>query len=61
MANVTVSGMLATMYPKIEVDDDTYINGNMWDRYQSFDGYIRIYSKTNTTITVLTAIGEVIT
>jgi hypothetical protein len=61
MANVTVTGMLSTMYPTITVDLTTYISGNMWDRYQSFDGYIRIYSKTNTTITVLTAIGEVIT
>ena len=60
MANVTVSGMLSTMYPKIEVDDDTYISGNVWNRYESFNGFIRIYSKTNTTITVLTAIGKVI-
>ena len=60
MANVTVTGMLSTMYPKIELDDNAYISGNVWNRYESFNGFIRIYSKTNTTITVLTAIGEVI-
>ena len=60
MADVAVTGMLATMYPKVEVDDATYITGNVWNRYESFNGFIRIYSKTNTTITVLTAIGEVI-